>query len=133
MRSSTVLKRVPSAQKNSPHLLTAQELARVLKLNPQTLYRLARRGVLPAIRIGKKALRFDLAQVRNALQAQTTSLTLVRPTAPTGDQAAVTMLDELLAQGRWLTPPRALSLKRFAVRFPSGVDLTTLAYESGRA
>lgn len=132
MRSSAVLKQVSGAQNSSPQLLTAQELARVLKLNPQTLYRLARRGVLPAIRIGKKSLRFDPAQVRIALQAQTTPLALVAPPPSAVGRAAFTMLDDLLAQGRWLAAPRTLSLKRFAVRFPLGADLTALAYERGR-
>ena len=132
MRSSALLKQVSGAQNSSPQLLTVQELARVLKLNPQTLYRLARRGVLPAIRIGKKSLRFDPAQVRIALQAQTTPLALVAPPPSAAGRAAFTMLDDLLAQGRWLAAPRALSLKRFAVRFPPGADLTALAYERGR-
>lgn len=131
MRLSTVLKQVPGEQNSSPQLLTAQELARVLKLNPQTLYRLARRGVLPAIRIGKKSLRFDPAQVRNALQAQTKPLALVAPPSSAAGRAVFTMLDDLLAQGRWLAAPRTLSLKRFAVRFPPGADLTALAYELG--
>ena len=132
MRSSVVLRQVLEATNSSPQLLTAQELARVLKLNPQTLYRLARRGVIPAIRIGKKSLRFDPAQVRTVLQAQTTPLTLVAPPTSAASRAVVTMLDDLRAQGRWLAAPPALSLKRFAVRFPAGADLTALAYEQGR-
>ena len=132
MRSSALLTQVSGAQNSSPQLLTAQELARGLKLHPQTLYRLARRGVLPAIRIGKKSLRFDPAQVRIALQAQTTPLALVAPPPSAAGRAAFTMLDDLLAHDRWLAPPRTLSLKRFAVRFPPGADLTALAYERDR-
>ncbi|MEI8191451.1 MAG: helix-turn-helix domain-containing protein [candidate division NC10 bacterium] len=132
MRSSAALKQVPAAQNNSPQLLTAQELARGLKLNPQTLYRLARQGVIPAIRIGKKSLRFDAAQVRNALQAPTKPLTLVALPSSAASRVAFTMLGDLLAQGRWLAAPPALSLKRFAVRFPPRADLTALAYERGR-
>ena len=104
----------------------------MLKLNPQTLYRLARRGVLPAIRIGKKSLRFDPAQVRIALQAQTRPLALVAPRSSAASRAAFTMLDDLLAQGRRLAAPRSLSLRRFTVRFPPGADLTALAYERAR-
>ena len=132
MRPSTVLKHDPGAQNSSPQLLTAQELARVLKLNPQTLYRLVRRGVLPAIRIGKKSLRFDPAQVRIALQVQTKPLALVAPSSSAASRVAFTMLDDLLAQGRWLAAAPALSLKRFAVQFPPGADLTVLAYERVR-
>jgi excisionase family DNA binding protein len=132
MRSSAVLQQVPGVPNSALQLLTAQELARVLKLNPQTLYRLARRGVLPAIRIGKKALRFDPAQVRSALQTQTPPLALVAPSSSAAGRATFTTLDDLLAQRRWLAPPPALSLKRLAVRFPPGADLTALAYEQGR-
>ena len=43
-----------------------------------------------------------------------------------------TLLDELLAQNQWTSPPPDLTLDRFAVDFPKGADLKTLAYARER-
>lgn len=40
-----------------PEVMTVEELAEYLKLNPQTIYRKFRRGELPGIRIGR-SIRF---------------------------------------------------------------------------
>jgi excisionase family DNA binding protein len=42
----------------NPELLTVPETARLLRVTPETVRRLARRGELPAIRVGTQ-LRFD--------------------------------------------------------------------------
>ncbi len=113
-------------------LLNVQEMASILRLNPQTLYRLARLRLIPAIRIGKKSLRFDPIQVKEALSAQGTSQLPASPKRPTGRSTAFAMLEDLLAQGRWLTPTSDLTLERFGVKLPPGTDLTALAYEPTR-
>lgn len=101
-------------------LLTAKELAAALQLNEQTVYRLARSGEIPFVRIGKKAIRFDLERVREALEAPAPSFR--RSPGP------FVRLDDLQAVGEWLKPAADLILKRFKVPFPTK-DLTRLAYD----
>jgi len=48
-------------------LITAEELAIKLKLNLQTVYKLAREGKIPSVRIGG-AVRFDEEEVVNFLR-----------------------------------------------------------------
>jgi excisionase family DNA binding protein len=110
-------------------LLTVQELARALKLNPQTLYRLVRQGLVPAVRIGNKTLRFDPAQVRAILQVPRSPRPSSQKRSPGNSPFAVTRLDDLRASEQWITPPTDLALERFAVRLPPGVDIATLAYD----
>jgi excisionase family DNA binding protein len=111
-------------------LLTAPELAALFKLNSQTLYRLARRGMIPAIRIGEKSLRFDPIQVREALlEGRRASRTRVRPRRSSARPTAFTRLEDLRVQNRWIAPSPGIALERFAVDFPPGIDLTTLAYK----
>ncbi len=112
--------------------LTARELAAAFKLNPQTLYRLARQGMIPAIRIGKKSLRFDPFEVREALQPQGTAQARLRPRRPRGQRPAFTRLEDVLAQDRWPAPSSDLTLERFAVQIPRAADLTALAYDRKR-
>lgn len=124
--------RLSPSRNDLPKLLTAEELAAVLKLNPQTLYRLARQGVIPAIRIGKKSLRFDPIKVRESLDAQGTFRTRVRSGRPPAGPFAFTKLEDLLAENRWTTPSPDLVLDRFTVEFPPATDLRDLAYERTR-
>ena len=49
-------------------LIDVQELALALNIAPSQVYRLATRGDLPFLRVGRY-LRFDLAAVLNALKA----------------------------------------------------------------
>ncbi len=49
-------------------VMTVQELAEYLKLDPQTIYRRFRRGELPGVKIGK-AIRFKRDVVDNWLRA----------------------------------------------------------------
>jgi excisionase family DNA binding protein len=51
------------------HALTAAELARLLNVNPITIYRLAQQGRIPAFRIGS-AVRFDPRALASWLRKQ---------------------------------------------------------------
>lgn len=48
--------------------LTTEELAKKLRLKPDTVRELARRGKIPAIRISPKVIRFDPTAVDDALR-----------------------------------------------------------------
>jgi len=123
IRKSRVL---PEGQ--GPRLLTARELARVLCLNEQTLYRMARRGEIPCVRIGRKAIRFDLEQVRGTLEQK--PMGWGSEVRALGEfPFAFTWLEDIRTSKRWPVPPTDLTLERFAVELPPGVDLTALAYE----
>ena len=71
MRKRATPKQILVSRRGIPELLTVRDMAAMYKLNPQTLYRLARKRMVPSIRIGK-SLRFDPIQVRGALAAQRT-------------------------------------------------------------
>ena len=47
----------------TPELLTANQLADYLQLNVGSVYRLSENGTIPSVKIGKKMLRFNLADV----------------------------------------------------------------------
>jgi excisionase family DNA binding protein len=49
--------------------LTVTEVARLLQVSPETIYRQVRRGLLPALRIGD-LIRFDPQQFADWLAAQ---------------------------------------------------------------
>lgn len=49
-------------------LLTLKELAQRLRLHPDTARSLYRRGKIPGIKLGHRTLRFDYAQVLEALR-----------------------------------------------------------------
>ena len=51
-------------------LLTAEELAEQLRLTTNTVRAYARRGLIPAIRITPKVIRYDPERVRQALQTR---------------------------------------------------------------
>lgn len=52
-------------------LLDADAVAAYLSIDPATVYRLARRAVLPAIQVGPRALRFRPEDVRAYLECRT--------------------------------------------------------------
>lgn len=52
----------------SGELLTLRELAQRLKLHPDTARSLYRRGKIPGLKLGHRTLRFDYAQVLEALR-----------------------------------------------------------------
>ena len=49
-------------------LLKTENLARRLQVQPDTIRRWVRRGLIPVLRVSPKVMRFDLAQVMRALQ-----------------------------------------------------------------
>ncbi len=49
-------------------LVTVDELAKVLKIQPRTVRRWAKLGKIPALKISARALRFDVADVMQALR-----------------------------------------------------------------
>jgi len=49
-------------------LLTLNELAHKLKMHPDTVRGLKRRGVIPALKIGHRTLRFDYQAVLDQLR-----------------------------------------------------------------
>lgn len=52
-------------------VMTVSEVADYLRLNPQTVYRKAKAGELPALRIGR-AIRFHRAELEQWLRSSTT-------------------------------------------------------------
>ena len=54
---------------NTERMLTVDELARRLAVGAERVRELARTGAIPSMRVGK-TLRFDWAEVRDALRAQ---------------------------------------------------------------
>lgn len=54
---------------DTDRLLTINQLAEKLELHPVTVRGLKRRGVIPAIRIGHRTLRFEYQAVIDALKA----------------------------------------------------------------
>ncbi len=50
-------------------LLTARELAKRLRVSPETVRAWARRGSIPAVRLSRKVIRFDADAVIAALSA----------------------------------------------------------------
>jgi len=54
---------LPSRPNPTQRLLTAQEVADILKTNTQVVYRLARSRDLPAVSLGQRMLRFTEASV----------------------------------------------------------------------
>jgi len=51
--------------KTNRKLLTSKQAAEVLACHPETVKRMARKGELTAIRIGKRKLRFDAAEIQH--------------------------------------------------------------------
>lgn len=52
-----------------PSYLTAKQLAKQLKVSPDTVRAWARRGVIPILRISPKVVRFDPIAVLRAISA----------------------------------------------------------------
>jgi len=121
----------PVPGKERGRLCTAKEVAAALQLNEQTVYRLARNGEIHFLRIGNKAIRFDLEGVRETLEAKSHASERPAPPGSPLPPLPFVRLDDLRRSGEWVKPPADLALERFAVPFPSR-DLTGLAYDRER-
>ena len=55
--------------KQATELLTARQLAQRFRVSPDTVRAWARRGLIPTIRISRKAMRFNFETVLRALAA----------------------------------------------------------------
>ena len=51
------------------NLMSTTDVARIIGVNPKTMVRLARRGVVPAFAVGR-VLKFDLDEVLDALRTR---------------------------------------------------------------
>jgi predicted DNA-binding transcriptional regulator AlpA len=69
--SQLVMQTMNTKLQTPPTLATAEELAPAFQMTPPQIWRLARQGRIPVIRLGRRTLRFDLQKVAEALQAQT--------------------------------------------------------------
>ncbi|WP_287154766.1 helix-turn-helix domain-containing protein [Candidatus Solincola tengchongensis] len=49
-------------------VLTANEVARLLRLAPSTVYEMARRGDLPSVRIGNRVVRFVAEDIERLIK-----------------------------------------------------------------
>ena len=54
-----------------PTLTTAEQLAEAFSMSLQQIWRLQRQGRIPCVRLGRRTLRFNTAEVAAALEAQT--------------------------------------------------------------
>ena len=87
LRSKTGLALAANTHQTSGHtkILTVKEVSDYLRANPSTIYRLLRRGLLPAFKVGSD-WRFDMEAIDNWRQEQSTQLMaaarLKRPKPP---------------------------------------------------
>ena len=49
-------------------LLTAEEVARILKVSPSSIFKWAKRKVIPSYRINEKCLRFKEEDIMNLIE-----------------------------------------------------------------
>lgn len=52
--------------------MTVKEVATLLRVSPQTLYKMLEQGVIPAVKVGSQ-WRFDRNQIREWLKGQTST------------------------------------------------------------
>ena len=57
-------------QTNDKQLLTAEELAERIRVRPSTIRIWAREGLIPAVKIGAKILRFDMDDVLESVKGR---------------------------------------------------------------
>ena len=57
-----------SAPVVSEHLWTVEEVAEYLRLQPETVRTKARKGELPAYKVGKRIWRFDIKEINACLK-----------------------------------------------------------------
>ena len=63
---------------NSEGLVLAEEVAAILRISRTEVYMLARRRILPCIRLSRKRIRFDLEDVREAIKKLRVSIRTVQ-------------------------------------------------------
>jgi predicted site-specific integrase-resolvase len=56
----------------TPHYVSAKELGQVYGVHYKTIHDWADAGIIPAIKITKRCVRFDLQKCREALERRTT-------------------------------------------------------------
>lgn len=56
-----------------PALVTARQLAEIVGLSPGHLMALAIKGTIPSVRINRRVVRFDAAEVLTALRSHSTA------------------------------------------------------------
>jgi predicted DNA-binding transcriptional regulator AlpA len=120
-----------SLVKGEIKVLTAKQLADILQMSEQVIYRLSRVGEIPSLKIGKKTIRFELDKVRKALRTAK-AIPKKNKKVPTREKISdfqYITLDELRKGKVKLTPPKNLKLERFKIKVPKGVDITAVAYE----
>jgi excisionase family DNA binding protein len=61
---------VPTSTDHSSSLVRAEDIGEKLAVGTQHVYRLWRTGVIPGVKVGKRAVRFDLDAVLAALRAE---------------------------------------------------------------
>ena len=112
-------------------MLTAKQLADILQMSEQVVYRLSRTGEIPSLKIGKKTIRFELDKVIKALTT-TKAIPKRNKEALTREKISdfqYITLDEFRKGKVKLTPPENLKLERFKIKVSKGVDITAVAYE----
>jgi excisionase family DNA binding protein len=77
-------------------ILTARQLAELLKVSETTVRRLAREGRIPALRITPRLLRFQLKAVLSALDGTNTPRPAARRKTETGGADAQLTFSEML-------------------------------------
>jgi hypothetical protein len=74
-----------------PSLATAEQLAAAFQMTLTQIWRLQRLGRIPVVRLGRRTLRFNVAEVAEALAAQTKPSTYLR--------SATNLLPKLTTKG----------------------------------
>ena len=49
-------------------LLTAEEVAKILKVSPSAVFKWAKRGIIPSYRIHEKCLRFKFSEIETFIE-----------------------------------------------------------------
>ncbi|HIC90672.1 MAG TPA: DNA-binding protein [Syntrophaceae bacterium] len=123
-----------SLVKGETKALTAKQLADILQMSEQVIYRLSRAGEIPCLKIGKKTIRFELDKVKEALMTKkaTRKKDVEIPIREKINSFQYVTLDALRTGKAKLMPPKNLRLERFKIKVPRDMDITTLAYERDR-
>jgi predicted DNA-binding transcriptional regulator AlpA len=69
--SQLVMQTIKNPPQTPPALSTAAQLASAFQMTPPQIWRLARQGRIPVLILGRRTYRFNIAEVAEALAAQT--------------------------------------------------------------